>query len=479
MLNQKQKIFRQESLAHLSSPERLDQLMQVVAPQDWVVLAALGSLVLGAVSWSIWGKIPITVTGKGVLIYPDRTVDLQIPVAGQLKELQVKPGDRVQQGQVIGFIDRIDLRKELQQQTLKLRNLEQQNQQLKTLNNQQVGIELQVLQQKRQTFEQTLRDKQVLSPALKLNDLATLQKQRQALQQTLQDKQSITSSLKQQLDNRKQLQLEGAIPADRVLAATQAYQDNTQQIANLEAQIQELRSKEVAIEETYRTTSRAVDDLRTQIRELQSQEHQLRQRSLEATNTRSNQIQDVKQRIAQLTVQLNDNSRIVSSHTGRIIELSARAGQVLSAGTRLGVVETTANSAQLATLIYFPIKDGKRIQPGMSLQITPDTVKRERFGGIVGKVQAISSFPVSQQRIASAVGNTEIANNLMSPGGQVEVLATLNADPTTYTGYQWSSSSGPEIQLSPGTTASVRVTIEQQAPITFVLPLLRSLTNIN
>jgi HlyD family secretion protein len=479
MLNHKHKIFRQESLAHLSSPERLDQLMQVVAPRDWVVLATLGSLVIATVSWSIWGRIPITVTGKGVLLYPDRTVDLQVPVAGQLQALTVKMGDRVQQGQVIGFIERADLRKELQQQTLKLRNLEQQNQQLNQLNRQQVGINLQVLRDKRQALAQRLADKRALSPALKANDLITTQKQRQALQTTLQDKRSLAPSLKQQMDNRLQLQIEGAIPADRVLEATQTFQENAQQIANLEAQIQELRSKEVAIETEYRTAMSEIAEIQTQLQDLQSQEKVLTQRSLEARNTRNNQIQDVKQRIAQLNVQLNDNSRIISSHTGRIIELSARAGHVLSAGTRLGVVETTANSAQLVTLIYFPIQDGKRIQPGMPLQITPDTIKRERFGGILGKVQSISPFPVSQQRLSTAVGNAEVANSLTFPGGQVEVMATLNADPTTYTGYQWSSSRGPEIQLSPGTTASVRVTIEQQAPITFVLPILRSLTNIN
>ncbi|MDX2239978.1 MAG: NHLP bacteriocin system secretion protein [Leptolyngbyaceae cyanobacterium bins.302] len=479
MLNPKQKLFRQESLAHLSSPERLDQLMQVVAPRDWVVLAALGSLVAVAVGWSIWGRIPITVTGRGVLLYPNRTNELQTPVAGQLKQLKIKPGDRVRRGEVIGFIDRLDIRKEIQQQTSKLRTLEQQNQQLATLNQQRSAVDIQVLQEKRQTLEQMLQDKQEISPTLRTTDLLTIQKQRQTLQQTLQDKQALVAVLKQQLDNRKQLQREGAISADRVLEATQAYQANLQQISSLNAQVQELRSKEVTIEQTYRTTQGQIADLQTQIQDLQSQEKNLAQRSLESTNTRTNQIQEVKQKIAQLTLQLRDASQIISQHDGRVLELSARPGQVLNAGVRLGLIETTATSRQLATMVYFPIKDGKRIQSGMTLQITPDIVKRERFGGIIGEVQAISAFPVSQQSILSTVGNAEVAESLTFQGGQVEVLATLNPDPSTYTGYQWSSSRGPQVQLSPGTTASVRVTVDQQAPITFVLPILRSLTNIN
>jgi HlyD family secretion protein len=40
-------------------------------------------------------------------------------------------------------------------------------------------------------------------------------------------------------------------------------------------------------------------------------------------------------------------------------------------------------------LAYFPIKDGKQIKPEMVISITPDTVQRERFGGIIGKVNAV------------------------------------------------------------------------------------------
>jgi hypothetical protein len=65
MLNQKRSIFRKESLERLSSPERLDQLMQVVSPRSWLPLVALGSIVGVAVIWSIYGRIPITVEGQG------------------------------------------------------------------------------------------------------------------------------------------------------------------------------------------------------------------------------------------------------------------------------------------------------------------------------------------------------------------------------------------------------------------------------
>ena len=46
MLNQKRGLFRKESVERLSSPERQDQLMQVVNPKSWLTLTSLGFLVV-------------------------------------------------------------------------------------------------------------------------------------------------------------------------------------------------------------------------------------------------------------------------------------------------------------------------------------------------------------------------------------------------------------------------------------------------
>ncbi|MEH2113464.1 MAG: hypothetical protein V7K39_13230, partial [Nostoc sp.] len=44
--------------------------------------------------------------------------------------------------------------------------------------------------------------------------------------------------------------------------------------------------------------------------------------------------------------------------------------------------------------------------------------------------------------------------------------------------YQWSSSRGPQQNLSSGTTASVQVHTGEIAPIAYVIPLFRSWTGI-
>ena len=74
----KSSIFRKESLERLSSPEQLDQLMQVVNAKSWMPLATLGSLIMLAVIWSVFGRIPITATGEGALVYPTASASDQL-----------------------------------------------------------------------------------------------------------------------------------------------------------------------------------------------------------------------------------------------------------------------------------------------------------------------------------------------------------------------------------------------------------------
>ncbi|MGB3571917.1 MAG: hypothetical protein WA783_04850 [Phormidesmis sp.] len=71
-------IFRKEALERLSSPEQLDQLMRVVTPRSLLPLLALAGLLGGGLIWSVLGRIPVTTTGQGALVYAD-TVENMLP----------------------------------------------------------------------------------------------------------------------------------------------------------------------------------------------------------------------------------------------------------------------------------------------------------------------------------------------------------------------------------------------------------------
>jgi HlyD family secretion protein len=64
----KKGIFRQSALERLSDPEQLDRLMLVTSPRGWLSLAAVCLVMATALGWSVFGRVPITVSGQGILL---------------------------------------------------------------------------------------------------------------------------------------------------------------------------------------------------------------------------------------------------------------------------------------------------------------------------------------------------------------------------------------------------------------------------
>jgi HlyD family secretion protein len=477
MLDQKRDLFRKESLERLSSPEQLDQLMQVVGPRSWLPLTTLGVLTLLALIWSTLGRIPETVTGQGVLIYPHKVVSVQADSAGQVISMNVEAGDEVQEGDVIATLQPDpELEKQLQQELNKLAELQAQDQEVSSLQGQRTEQEATSNAQQRRTLLERLQNAQDLTPILRDRSLEALREDRQNLQQRLQALQTLLPILQDRLEKRQEILAEGAISSDLVLQAQQEYLSTLATYADAQSQLKQLEVREADAERQYLANLTTISELQAQLRELDTQATSFAQQSLEATNSRGNQIQEVRRNIAILEAKLENSSEIRSEQDGVIVEVAAVPGQILGAGSSIATLNVETDSAQLASVAYFTIQDGKQIEPGMEIQVTPSTVKRERFGGILGSVTTVSSFPVTPQGATVLIGNEETAQSLMSNGRTIEVFAQLEEDPSTYSGYAWSSSRGPEQKFSAATTTLVRVKVGERSPISYVIPLLKSLT---
>ena len=55
------KLFREKSLEAIESPESMNDYLQVTSPGVWIVLAAIIAILIGAVLWSVFGRINTTV----------------------------------------------------------------------------------------------------------------------------------------------------------------------------------------------------------------------------------------------------------------------------------------------------------------------------------------------------------------------------------------------------------------------------------
>lgn len=417
-----QNLFREKALEKAASPERLDQDIQVIKSHNWLPLAALGSLVVAGVTWSIVGRIPITATGQGVLVYPSTVTDFQASSSGQLLETKVKAGDSVKKGDVLAKIDQAELQKQLQQERNKLADLEAQDQAASSLQGQRSVMERGALEQQRLNLQQQLQSAALMVP-----------------------------TLKSRLERRRWLKAEGGVSEDTVLEAQQAYQDSATKVPTLKTQLQQIDVQIKSQTEQNYTTSVG----------------------------RQNQIKNLKREIAQLELQLQKHSQVISQYSGKVLEIAATPGQALNPGIRIGTIAAQDSTSKLVGVSFFPDSDGKKLQLGMRVELTPATVKRERFGGIVGTVTNVSAFPVTKEGVNRLVGNPEVTQALMAKGPQIQVTADLQPDFSTFSRFKWSSSQGPQLKVSAGTSTTVRVTVEERAPITFVLPILRSWSGID
>ncbi|NCS28125.1 MAG: NHLP bacteriocin system secretion protein [Microcystis aeruginosa F13-15] len=529
-------LFRQESLEKLSSPERLDELMEVVNPRAWLSLTTIGALIVATLIWSILGKIPLNISGTGVLIQPRRLVQLQSSTQGQVLEIYIKPNSILKKNQIIATVDQSALKKQLQQQQEKLAQLQGQNRQTTELQKERIALEKQNLIAQRMNLERSLqREKISLDLRQKnLDSLVNLRKNYQnildefpqiaqdveektfqaiqakenSLKSQIQQYEELLPKLKQRSMNIKNLLDKNLITEDVYLTAERDYYSSLTQKSEIETQLKQIRLdrantqekklqnrdrvrdlenqikdtdvKILNVEREYRQSLNMIDDFKIKIQGIQVEEAKLNQQEKESLIDKTNNIAEVKRGIAELQKSILDKSEILSPYEGKVLEVNIVSGQVINAGSRIASLATKKPDSSLVGIAYFPDKDGKQIQKGMQVQITPSMIKRERYGGILGKVTEVSPFSVTTEDIATIVGNPELAQSLSGQQPRIQVIAELERDSNNINnGYKWSSSKGPVLELSGGTTAQIQIQVGERRPISYVIPILRSLTGLN
>ena len=430
-------LFRPKALERYSSPDNLDQLMRVVGAKDWIPLAVLAGLFVAFLIWCIFGSLPTAVTGRGVLLRPRRVVPVQVLGGGRLESLNARVGDTIRMGQLIARVDQSELRRKIDDDRRLLSTLLMQERLKTSTQNRQVSLQMQQDQL----------------------ETRSLEAQRQSLQHGLNDAIALDPLLKRRLESLQQLRQSGLIAeaSQEYVSGEINYRDNSAQISDFKAKLEQIDS---------------------QLKQLETRFAALGKENLESSSTRENQIIDVRSRIAMSELQLSKSGDIVSQYTGLVSEIFATVGDVLPAGGRLLSLDIEVPATPPLSLSYFPIMDGKKIQPGMDVQITPDTVQRQRFGGIVGRVVSVTALPVTREGANHTIGNSDLVQGIMGEGAFIEVTVELVTDPSTYSGYRWSSSKGPQLKISSGLTTMSRVIVERRAPITYVFPILREASGV-
>lgn len=470
-------IFRQQSLDKLSSPERLDQLLRIVRPQSWILLLGLGVGACLVVVWSIFGLVPETVQGSGVLVLPKQLTDFHSPADGQIASVEVSPGTVVGKGDVLATLAQPTLHKELEVAQRRLALVMQLGGRMTEEERVLAEEERASIAERSQLLADRIDAEETAAEKYRERNLMLLTEQQARWRNSRSSYEEIRRDLETEMELLQGLVAKEYVSEVSLMEPRRDLAEINMRLANLNVEEQALIARESEIMENYELRLNLVEDLKLQRNDLKVRELEIRRRLMVDEQRNARDLEEVTAEIDRLQTRLASESQLTSEHEGKVMEIHVAVGHQVSAGQVLGRMEIDDPDAELKAIAYFPIGDGKKIREGLEISISPATVERQRFGGMVGVVESVSRYPVTIDAAELQVGDRELARQLLGGGVRIEVGVRLEHDPMSSTTYRWTSGIGPPDGLppTPGTTADVRVTLEERAPITLVLPFLKNL----
>ena len=164
------------------------------------------------------------------------------------------------------------------------------------------------------------------------------------------------------------------------------------------------------------------------------------------------------------------SEEIYSDYDGIIDEVSVQEGSVVTAGMPICTLRRDQERKDLSGVFYIPVDKGKRIKPGMTLQLAPNGSDTSQTGSLLGVVRTVSEYPISQTGLQKALGNAQLAQWILTKENSalVEVRFDLVKDESSLSGYLWTSVVGEHKAISAGSYCTGSIVIDRKPPISKV-----------
>lgn len=408
-------LFRQAALDKISNPDQLDQVVRVVQPIHGVGVLSVLVIVLAGFAWSILSTAPVSVRGQGILLSADGVAVVSSPSEGRIESILIEPGEVVQAGQMVALL----------RQSASLDAVIAKSAELEGARD---------LLQARQADYSTYRQMQT----------QLLETKRQALSEQL-DKLLAQHDVQQE----RRRSLQGLL--DRGFTTASRLNEVDAQLAELENRIANARNERVELR------------VRQKAEEAQK-EQEIREAGL--------RVQALESELRNMERDYERRRSLYSPVDGTVVEFNVNTGDLVGTGQiimRLLPSQSTDADA-LRAIVFVPNEDGKKVEPGMSAHIMPSTTRLQKDGFIRGEVLSVAKIPSSREGIMRRLKNTTQVDALLQTGAPFEVELRLEPDPSTPSGFRWSSGKGPDISIDVGTIAAADMIVERQRVISLALP---------
>ncbi len=409
----RQQIFRKAALDRLASPDQLDRPISLVRPSAWMLLLVVFAGVVAGISWTSLARAPIRVAGKGILINQAGLAEIVATTEGSLKSLDIKVGDVVELNQVVATVSKAELQREIAGAVAELADATLRYDELTTFYGEQA---------KRDAVASEERFKTIANTRDLLNE-------RKAL-------------LEEKLRSVKDLVKQKVVLRDRLIDAQLALSNARERLSTLDEEVISIKLKTAE--------KQSVRYLALLDKRLASE--------------------DLKRKISRLSARLSSQKIIRASQAGRIVEIKVNPGEVVKPGTALATLAPLEVQDGLIALLFMTPEKGKRVEPGMAVQIAPSTVRVQEYGFILGEVKSVSPLPVTPEGMRRILQNDQLVKQLSSSGAPIEIRVALKRNKSTTSGFTWSSSQGPPQPINSGTLLSGDVVIRKVRVLELIVP---------
>ncbi len=409
-------IFRERAVDSASSPESINRVAPIASARLWVLLAGAGAVVATFTAWGFFGSIPLTVRGTGILIEGSMVVAAEAPADGRIGDLLAKPGDRVEQGQVLAVVAN---------PLLEAQRIDAQN------------------------AAARLREQDANMTAAE--DVASA---------------AFTASMNvRDSECRRRIDRAAAIALD-FSKAVEVKRDLVRQGLLAESELLTIANATLEIE-------RSLSDARSELLRIQADRTEASIRRQQDRQRRENGISDADALVGQLAARMSAERNVIAPRPGKLVQLTRSPGDVVHKGNTVAII-SDAGDGRLRCYAFFPLTEGKRVQKDMHAHVEPSIADRERFGVISSVVRDVEPVVGTRDSFLRIMNSPEVAQDIERRyGGTVSAVIDLEVDAASPTGLRWTGGVGYPKQLTPGTLCDVDVVTEDVAPISLLVPWLK------
>ena len=216
-----------------------------------------------------------------------------------------------------------------------------------------------------------------------------------------------------------------------------------------------------------------IEKAESRLRELESQGRVVGSLS-GGSNHPSVQTDEARHVLESLLESRKQVTSVLSPHEGRVVDLKIGIGSLVTAGSSLMTIERVSKEAGpgLQAAIYVPAAEGGKVRAGMTAEITPSTVRREKHGFMFGEVTYVSDYPATAQSMMLLLQNETVVRELSGNSPVTEIRAAL-VPASNSSGYRWASPAGAPVPVKSGTLCTAEIVLQQERPASLVVPALK------